>query len=121
MVVGLPAYLNEDLRQWFAARRSEDHDWARSIRGSPMRFRARLASWDAANPAPFASVGDPDDHIDHIRSVAGIAAIGIGGDYDGMEWPCGDGGCLGAIPLSSLSSKRADTRRPRWSLSALAI
>jgi membrane dipeptidase len=24
------------------------------------------------------------DHIDHIRAVAGIDHIGIGGDYDGM-------------------------------------
>ena len=24
------------------------------------------------------------DHIDHIRDVAGVAHIGIGGDYDGM-------------------------------------
>jgi membrane dipeptidase len=26
------------------------------------------------------------DHIEHIRRVAGIAHVGIGGDYDGFEW-----------------------------------
>jgi membrane dipeptidase len=25
------------------------------------------------------------DHIDHIRQVAGIDHIGLGGDYDGMD------------------------------------
>ncbi len=25
------------------------------------------------------------DHIDHIRAVAGIDHIGLGGDYDGMD------------------------------------
>ena len=28
---------------------------------------------------------DVADHIDHIRQVAGIDHIGLGGDYDGME------------------------------------
>ena len=25
------------------------------------------------------------DHVDHVRDVAGIDHIGIGGDYDGMD------------------------------------
>lgn len=32
-----------------------------------------------------ATVMDVADHIDHIRSVAGIDHIGIGGDYDGCK------------------------------------
>jgi len=43
-----------------------------------------LAEWEAANPAPLASVSDMADHIDHVRRVAGIDNIGIGGDYDGI-------------------------------------
>ena len=27
----------------------------------------------------------PADHIDHIRSVAGVDHIGIGADYDGID------------------------------------
>jgi membrane dipeptidase len=27
---------------------------------------------------------DVADHIDHVREVAGIDAIGVGGDYDGV-------------------------------------
>ena len=26
------------------------------------------------------------DHIDHIRRVAGVDHVGIGGDYDGTDW-----------------------------------
>jgi membrane dipeptidase len=32
-----------------------------------------------------ATVIEVADHIDHIRSVAGIDHIGIGGDYDGVD------------------------------------
>ena len=44
-----------------------------------------LAAWESANPEPKATVGDLADHIDHIRAVAGIDHIGVGGDYDGMD------------------------------------
>jgi membrane dipeptidase len=30
------------------------------------------------------TAGDVADHIDHIRAVAGVDAIGVGGDYDGV-------------------------------------
>ncbi|MDG2071268.1 MAG: membrane dipeptidase, partial [Pseudomonadales bacterium] len=40
--------------------------------------------WREANPVPRPTLAQVADHIDHIRSVAGIDHIGLGGDYDGM-------------------------------------
>jgi membrane dipeptidase len=34
---------------------------------------------------PRATLADVVDHIDHIRKIAGIDAIGIGSDFDGVE------------------------------------
>jgi membrane dipeptidase len=31
------------------------------------------------------SLGQVADHIDHARDVAGLAHVGIGGDYDGVD------------------------------------
>ncbi len=36
-------------------------------------------------PTPRATLADVVDHIDHIRKIAGIDAIGIGSDFDGVE------------------------------------
>lgn len=36
------------------------------------------------NPYPFASTEDVLDHIDHVVKIAGIDAVGIGSDYDGV-------------------------------------
>jgi membrane dipeptidase len=44
-----------------------------------------LANWDRENPAPRATIADAADHIDHIRKVAGIDHIGLGGDFDGIS------------------------------------
>ncbi len=38
----------------------------------------------AAGPAPRATLAQVADHIDHIRQVAGIDHIGLGGDFDGI-------------------------------------
>lgn len=39
----------------------------------------------AANPRPVATVATAADHLDHMREVAGIDHIGLGGDFDGTE------------------------------------
>ncbi|WP_411089026.1 dipeptidase [Streptomyces sp. 061-3] len=44
------------------------------------------AVFEAANPRPMATVATIADHLDHMREVAGIDHIGIGGDYDGTAF-----------------------------------
>ena len=45
---------------------------------------SELARWVSENPAPEVTLYDVADHIDHLRAVAGIQAIGLGADFDGM-------------------------------------
>jgi membrane dipeptidase len=40
----------------------------------------------ATNPRPVATVATVADHLDHMREVAGIDHIGIGGDFDGIAF-----------------------------------
>lgn len=50
---------------------------------SAVRARGE-AVWVAANPSPRATLSDVADHIEHVRRVAGIEHVGIGGDFDGI-------------------------------------
>lgn len=84
MVVGLPGYLSEDQRIWYANRQAERARLEAWFQGQPRLAASALAEWDRANPTPLATISDMADHIDHIREVAGIDYIGLGGDYDGM-------------------------------------
>lgn len=43
-----------------------------------------MDEWRKANPGPRATVAQVADHIDHIRKVAGVDHIGLGGDFDGI-------------------------------------
>ncbi|MFC8536861.1 dipeptidase [Streptomyces sp. NPDC057249] len=44
------------------------------------------AAFEAANPRPAATAATIADHLDHMREVAGVDHIGIGGDYDGTAF-----------------------------------
>lgn len=44
------------------------------------------AAFEEANPRPMATVATIADHLDHMREVAGIDHIGVGGDYDGTAF-----------------------------------
>ena len=84
MVVALPWFLNEDLRQHAANKAAEKARLESLYPGLPDQVEALMAKWEAENREPVSTISDMADHIDHIRNVAGIDAIGIGGDYDGM-------------------------------------
>lgn len=84
MVVGLPGFLSEPARQWFGNRQAEKARLEALWAGQPKEVETRLKAWDEANPLPLATISDMADHIDHVRKMAGIDHIGIGGDYDGM-------------------------------------
>nr|WP_137677747.1 dipeptidase [Parerythrobacter lutipelagi] len=86
MVTFVPGFLSEAARQWNANRAAEQARLEALWQGQPDEVANRLASWDEANPLPQSSIAETADHIDHIRSVAGIEAIGIGGDYDGIPF-----------------------------------
>ena len=91
MVTFVETFLNEGRRQWYAGREAEEARYKSLNPGaSEEQVEAAMGRWDAANPGPKASIADVADHIDHIRRVAGIDHIGIGGDYDGIPtYPVG--------------------------------
>ncbi|BFV58966.1 dipeptidase [Kitasatospora sp. CMC57] len=43
-------------------------------------------AFEAAHPRPVATVATVADHLDHMRQVAGIDHLGIGGDFDGTAF-----------------------------------
>ena len=85
MTVAYPAFLSEDYRQWTASRAAEEARLKSLNPGDPGAVDTGLAAWAAANARPKATVAQWADHIDHIRKVAGLDHVALGGDYDGME------------------------------------
>lgn len=47
-------------------------------------------AFEAVRPRPLATASTVADHLDHMREVAGVDHIGIGGDYDGTAFTPAD-------------------------------
>ena len=43
------------------------------------------STWAATHPEPVATLADVVAHCEHVREVAGIDHVGLGGDYDGTD------------------------------------
>ena len=46
---------------------------------------AGLKEWQKSHPLPPATLAMVADHIEHVRKVAGIDHVGLGGDLDGID------------------------------------
>jgi len=82
MVTFVPAFVSQECAEWLTALK----EFTASKGLDPRNFgdiRSVEPEWKATHPAPGATLSQVADHIEHVRSVAGIEHVGIGGDFDG--------------------------------------
>ncbi|WP_428150091.1 dipeptidase [Brevundimonas sp.] len=84
MVTFVPGFISEAVRRWNADRAAEAARLLALSPGDPAAVTAGTAAWDAAHPQPTAGIADVVAHIQHVRDVAGIDHVGLGGDFDGV-------------------------------------
>lgn len=85
MVTFVPTFISEELRLWSVAQGEERSRLNEQFGRDAEHSADGLRAWEAAHPRPVATLAQVADHIDHIRQVAGIEHIGIGGDFDGID------------------------------------
>ena len=84
MVTFVPAFVSQECADWRQGLVAEA-----GRRGLDERNIAALdsitAEWEGAHPRPRARLSQVADHVEHVRDVAGIEHVGLGGDYDGTR------------------------------------
>jgi membrane dipeptidase len=113
MVTFVPFFVSQECTDWFGALRAEV-----AARGDdPANLSAvfgLMPSWEKDHPSPPATIAQVADHIDHIREVAGVDHVGIGGDFDGTPVTP-----VGLHDVSRYPALFAELQRRRWSESDL--
>ena len=99
MVTFVPSYVSAASRDWDAAQKAEIARAAALHPGNEAARETHLESWNDANPMPPVTAKDIADHIDHIREVAGIDHIGLGGDFDGITFTPDDLADVSTYPV----------------------
>ena len=84
MVTFVPGFVSQECADWLAALKAEA-----ARRGLDPRDLSKLfgikPEWEREHPLPRATLTQVADHIDHVRQVAGVENVGLGGDFDGTE------------------------------------
>jgi membrane dipeptidase len=85
LVTFVPRFVNQAVRDW--AREAERRAVSQDV--DPRDLSALLAveaAYEQEVPHPPAFLDDVVAHLEHVREIAGIDHIGLGGDYDGVGW-----------------------------------
>jgi membrane dipeptidase len=84
MVTFVPEFVSPRCREWALGVRAAIE--ARGLDPADAGVRAAVTAEHAArHPRPRATLTEVADHVEHVRAVAGVDHVGIGGDFDGTD------------------------------------
>jgi membrane dipeptidase len=84
MVTFVPAFVSQQCADWLDGLKAEASRRDLDPKNLGQLFSIK-AEWETAHPVPRATLTQVADHVDHVREVAGVRHVGLGGDFDGTE------------------------------------
>ena len=84
MVTFVPSFVSAACREWDLAVRAEMVEREEDPRDLAALRAAELRR-EAHDPPPVATLAQVADHVEHVREVAGVEHVGLGGDFDGCD------------------------------------
>ena len=84
MVTFVPGFVTQRGAEISRAGLVEMRRLREELPGDPLAVERAIDEWFLAQGDVDVTPANVADHIDHVREVAGIDAIGVGGDYDGV-------------------------------------
>ena len=84
MVTFVPGFVSQECADWLAGLKAEAARRGLDPRNFGQLFSIK-AEWERAHPLPQATLAQVADHVEHVRKVAGVEHVGLGGDFDGTS------------------------------------
>ncbi|MEV0954127.1 dipeptidase [Promicromonospora sp. NPDC050249] len=82
MVTFVPQFVSPAVAEWRAT--GAEAAAAQGIKNTDLgAFEPFIAEWRSRHPQPRTTLADVVAHVEHVREVAGVDHVGLGGDYDG--------------------------------------
>jgi membrane dipeptidase len=89
MITFVNAFISQDAAKVALPAMQEFHERAKSVKDAAELSRIRKEILSKL-VMPQATIGQVADHVEHVRKLAGVDHVGLGGDYDGNDsWPVG--------------------------------
>jgi membrane dipeptidase len=82
MVTFVPGFVSQECADWRVGLKAEAARRGLDPRNLDQLFRLE-SGWERDHPRPRATLAQVADHVEHVRQVAGVEHVGLGGDFDG--------------------------------------
>ncbi|MDQ2812150.1 MAG: dipeptidase [Actinomycetota bacterium] len=82
MVTFVPSFVSQECADWLAGLKAEAAQRGVDPKDLGLLFSLK-AEWELTHPLPSATLAQVADHVEHVRQVAGLGHVGLGGDFDG--------------------------------------
>ncbi len=82
MVTFVPAFVSQPAADWMDGLKAEAVRRDVDPKDLDLLFSLK-DEWSLLHPLPQATLAQVADHVDHVRKVAGVEHVGLGGDFDG--------------------------------------
>lgn len=82
----VPDHTSNKFAKWVNSGDSLYYTAKEKYPGDKQRLKNIMAQWELENPQPVVYISEIADHFDYVKNLIGTDHIGIGGDYDGIEY-----------------------------------
>jgi membrane dipeptidase len=82
MVTFVPGFVSQECADWTVGLKEEVARRGLDPRDFDHVYQVK-PEWELAHPRPEATLAQVAGHVEHVREVAGVAHVGLGGDFDG--------------------------------------
>ena len=115
MVTFVPGFVSDEAAAWSRDLRAAAVAAGIDVHDSDARA-SLLADWSVEHPRPSSTLSQVADHIEHVRAVAGVEHVAIGGDFDGTPFVT-----VGLEDVSCYPALIAELMRRGWTDADLAL
>ena len=84
MVTFMPGFVSQECASWTAGLKTEAARRGLDPRHLDQVFSIK-ADYEHAHPRPGSTLAQVADRVEHVRRVAGVEHVGLGGDFDGTS------------------------------------
>jgi membrane dipeptidase len=84
MITFVPGFISQAVADHATRQTEAEQSFRAQFPNNDAYVATAMERWRADHPEPRATLAQVADHIDHVRKVAGIDHIGLGGDFDGI-------------------------------------
>ena len=85
MVTPVPGFVSQEVADLWLEDAAERRRLEVELPDAPDEVAVQMENRRAGRAVPRVTVAQVADHVDHVREVAGVDALGVGGDYDGVQ------------------------------------